>query len=61
MKAIISEIEPVALDSQEGKALLRREAYKYTAFGALIGAILGTLISLYEPEISSYIVRVLSK
>ena len=51
----------VALDSREGKVLLRRKAYKYTAFGALIGAILGTLISLYEPEISSYIVRVLSK
>ena len=51
----------VALDSREGKALLRSKGYKYTAFGALIGAILGTLISLYEPEISSYIVRVLSK
>lgn len=51
----------VALDSREGKVLLRRKAYKYTAFGALIGAILGTLISLYEPEISSYIVKALSK
>ena len=51
----------VTLDSQEGEALLRREAYKYAAFGVLIGAILGTVISLYEPEISSYIVRVFSK
>ena len=51
----------VALDSQEGEALLRRDAYKYAAFGALIGAILGTVVSLYEPEISSYIVKVLSK
>ena len=51
----------VALDSREGKVLLRRKAYKYTAFGVLIGAILGTLISLYEPEISSYIVKALSK
>ena len=51
----------VALDSQEGEALMRRDAYKYVAFGFLIGAILGTVISLYEPEISSYIVGVLSK
>ena len=51
----------VALDSQEGEALLRRDAYKYAAFGVLIGALLGTVISLYEPEISSYIVGVLSK